>query len=206
MERLPLPELLARAQHIANASDRAVIAIVGPPGSGKSTVAEQVAAAVGATARVVPMDGFHLSNAELARLQRADRKGAIDTFDGFGYLHLVRRLAAGEEDVYAPNFDRTIEEPVAGSILVDRSVRLVICEGNYLLVDRPPWNELRKLFTQAWYCEVDEAIRIERLVARHHAFGKPLDKARAWALGTDQVNAAVIEPSRDRADVVAVLS
>jgi pantothenate kinase len=206
VQRLQLNELLPRAQRLASGRARALLAIVGPPGSGKSTLADRVADTVGAAARVVPMDGFHLSNRELRRLHRADRKGAIDTFDGFGYLHLVRRLAADDEDVYAPNFDRTIEEPVAGSILVDHSVRLVICEGNYLLVDREPWNRLRALFTEAWYCDVNEKVRIERLAARHHAHGKSLAEARAWALGSDQINTEVIAPSRARADVVAVWS
>jgi pantothenate kinase len=149
------------------------------------------------------MDGYHLSNRELRRLGRADRKGAIDTFDAAGYLSLARRLAANEPVVYAPEFDRSIEEPIAGSIRIDRSVRLVICEGNYLLVEQPPWNELRALFAESWYCDLPEEIRLSRLIDRHHAFGKSLDAARAWALGTDQTNADLIATSRSRADVLA---
>ena len=201
---LGLDALVARASRLAATRERALLAIVGPPGSGKSLLARQVAEAIGPTARVAPMDGYHLSNRELRRLEMADRKGAIDTFDAEGYLNLARRLAANERVVYAPEFDRAIEEPVAGSIRIDRSVRLVICEGNYLLVDRSPWNELRPLFAESWYCEPPEQVRIERLVARHHAYGKPLAAAHAWALGPDQTNAELIAASRSRADVIAL--
>ena len=200
---LGLDALVARASCLTATKERALLGIVGPPGSGKSLLARQVAEAIGPAARVVPMDGYHLSNPELRRLGRADRKGAIDTFDAEGYLSLARRLAANERVVYAPEFDRAIEEPVAGSIRIDRSVRLVICEGNYLLVDRSPWDELRPLFAESWYCELPDEVRIERLIARHHAFGKPFDAARAWALGPDQTNAQLIETSRSRADVLA---
>ena len=115
----------------------------------------------------------------------------------------VRRLATNEPVVYAPEFDRSLEEPIAGSIRIDRTVRLVICEGNYLLVDRSPWDELHDLFAERWYCELPDEVRIERLIARHHAFGKPVRRARAWALGTDQINAELIATSRWRADVLA---
>jgi pantothenate kinase len=199
--RLRLPQLLARAQRLT--SRRALLAIVGPPGSGKSTVAEQVVRHLGDRAVSVPMDGFHLSNAELARLGRADRKGAIDTFDGDGYLHLLRRLAPGDRDVYAPTFDRRLEEPVAASVLVAASTPLVVCEGNYLLTECEPWRSMQALFAESWYCELGDSERLRRLIARHHAFGRTLEEAERWARGPDEANALLIAETARRADVIA---
>jgi pantothenate kinase len=153
------------------------------------------------------MDGFHLSNAELVRLGRRDRKGAIDTFDASGYRALLRRLRDQADDVvYAPEFDRTIEEPIAGAIAVRRDVPLVITEGNYLLVDEHPWAELRELIDVVWYLDPEEDVRLERLIARHIAYGKPTELARAWSLGTDQRNAELIAATRSRADRVIRLA
>jgi pantothenate kinase len=190
------------------ASGRAVIGIAGSPGSGKSTLARAVVAAVDAamgpgTAVQVPMDGFHLSNAAIADLGRSDRKGAIDTFDAAGYVALVRRLAAAEEDVtWAPDFDRRIDEPVAGSIAVPRATRLVVTEGNYLLDAEAPWASLPPSFTETWFCVVDTEVRVGRLVGRHVQHGRDLAAARAWATEVDGANAVRIEPTAVRADLL----
>jgi pantothenate kinase len=179
---------------------------VGAPGSGKSTLARRIADEVGEAARLVPMDGFHLAGAELHRLGRQDRKGAVDTFDAAGYVALLRRLRDPvEEVVYVPEFRREIEEPIAGAIAVPRATRLVVTEGNYLLVDDGPWGAVRGLLDETWFVAPDDGVRIERLVARHVAHGRTPEAARAWTLGTDQRNAEMVALTRGRADVVVML-
>jgi pantothenate kinase len=196
-----------RACALADTGKRTLLGIAGAPGAGKSTLAQAVAAQVGPErAVVVPMDGFHLAQAELERLGRAGRKGALDTFDGDGFVALLRRLHAADAPVtYAPAFTREIEEPVAGAIPVARETPLVIVEGNYLLVDADPWVHVRGLLDECWFVEIDEAVRIERLIARHVAHGRSPEAARAFALGSDQVNAQLIAGTRSRAHQVVRL-
>lgn len=197
-----LEELRGRAQALAERGDRAVLGIVGAPASGKTTLAWQLADALGTRAAVVGMDGFHLAQVELTRLGRTDRKGAPDTFDAHGYVSLVRRLAQGTETVYAPEFRREIEEPIAGAVPVPADVRLVITEGNYLLLDSEPWAQLRSLLAEVWYLAPDEDDRLERLVTRHRRYGRSLVEAKQRALGSDQRNADLIATTRSRADLV----
>ena len=197
-----LAELIERALWIADSGPRRILGITGAPGSGKSTMAAALAAGLGNRAAFVPMDGFHLANRELIRLGRRDRKGAIDTFDGAGYVALIRRLRLADEPaVYAPEFRRDIEEAIAGSIAVPRETSLVITEGNYLLADQAPWNQLAQLLDQVWYVDPGEELRVARLVARHIAYGKEPAAAKAWALGTDQKNADLIAATRIKADL-----
>jgi pantothenate kinase len=197
---------LQRASALAQAGARRILGIAGMPGAGKSTLAQRVADELSDAAVYVPMDGFHLANHELVRLGRHDRKGAVDTFDAAGFVHLLRLLhAAADEVVYAPSFVREIEEPIAGSIPVAAEVPLVVTEGNYLLVAEGGWGQVRLLLDEAWYVEVDEGLRVERLVARHVAFGKSAEDARRWTLGSDQVNATLVAATRCRADVVVQL-
>jgi pantothenate kinase len=148
------------------------------------------------------MDGFHLAQAELVRLGRRDRMGALDTFDGAGYVALLRRLRLASETVYAPEFRRSIEEPIAGAVAVPPDVPLVITEGNYLLVDEGPWAEVRDLLDEAWYVVQEEERRLELLIARHVEFGKEPDFAREWVMRSDQRNAELIETTRARADAL----
>ncbi|WP_328343149.1 nucleoside/nucleotide kinase family protein [Micromonospora sp. NBC_00421] len=198
-----LDDLVARARSLADAGPRQLLGIAGAPGAGKSTLAERLVAAVGPTARLVPMDGFHLAQAELVRLGRADRKGAVDTFDANGYVSLLRRLRRLEPTaVYAPVFRRDLEEPVAGAVEVPPSVRLVVTEGNYLLLDEPPWDEVRSLLHEAWFLDLDAELRLRRLVARHLAYGRSPETATAWAYGSDEVNTAVVVGTAGRADLV----
>lgn len=153
----------------------------------------------------VPMDGFHLADAELDRLGRRDRKGAPDTFDAAGYAALLRRLreeADGDDIVYAPGFERDLEQPLAGAVPVPPTARLVVTEGNYLLLGTGAWARVRSALDEVWFCEVDEAERVRRLVARHEEFGKARAQAVAWVLGTDQRNADLVAATRDRADLV----
>jgi len=181
-----------------------MLGIAGAPGAGKTTLATWLAAHVGADGgevAYVPMDGFHLAQHELVRLGRAERKGAPDTFDAYGFVALLRRLRRGDEPVvYAPAFDHGRNEPLAGAIGVPRSTKLVIVEGNYLLLDQDPWAAVKDLLDDAWYVDIDDETRRERLIARHVASGRPPAAATAWALGPDERNAEIIQASRERAD------
>ena len=198
-----LDAVLTRALRLAERGGRAVLGLAGPPGGGKSTLAEMVVAALGDQAVLVPMDGFHLAQPELVRLGRRDRMGAPDTFDAAGYAALLARLRAqGDEVVYAPEFRREIEEPIAGAIAVSPDVPLVVTEGNYLLL----WDAVRPLLDEAWYVEMDEDTRLQWLIQRHIDFGKAPDAARAWVMRSDQANAAVVAATRERADVVVRLA
>jgi len=198
------PEALARAAALLAAGGRRLLGLAGPPGAGKSTLAARLAAALGPAACVVPMDGFHLAQRELERLGRAGRKGAPDTFDAAGYRALLQRLraAGGDEEVYAPEFRREIEEPVAGAIAVGPEVRLVITEGNYLLLDDGPWAGVAALLDEAWYVHTPDALRVPRLVARHVAHGRAEAEARRWVEASDELNARLVAGTRGRADYV----
>lgn len=196
-------DLVARATGLVAGGARRLLGICGPPGAGKSTLACALADALGRLAVVVPMDGFHLAQAELARLGRADRKGAPDTFDPAGYLALLHRLrAATEPVVYAPRFHRAIEEPIAGAVPVPRAVPLVITEGNYLLFDEDPWAAVRPLLDDVWYLDPDERPRLAALIRRHESHGRTPAEARRFALGSDQRNAERVASARQRADLI----
>lgn len=202
-----LADATDRARRLAEAGQRRVLGIAGPPGAGKSTLAERLTEALEGRAVLVPMDGFHLAGAELERLGRADRKGAPDTFDAPGYAALLRRLRGPDPDhpVYAPAFDRALEEPVAGALAVTPDVPLVITEGNYLLLDEGPWAPVRGLLDEVWFLELDPEVRVWRLVERHVRYGKPPAVARAWVERSDEANARLVERGRDLADVVVRL-
>jgi pantothenate kinase len=197
-----LGELIDRAWRLVTPGERRILGITGPPGAGKSMAAAAVAEALGEDAVLVPMDGFHLADAELRRLGRRDRKGAADTFDAAGFAALLRRLRdQREQSVYAPEFRRDLEEPIAGAISVPASVPLVVTEGNYLLADGP-WAPVRGLLDDVWFLDTEEPLRLDRLIRRHEQFGKPPAAARAWATGTDQRNADLIGRTRTRADLI----
>lgn len=198
---LPLAaELLDRAVALSAGPARSVLGIVGAPGAGKSTLAAALIEALGSRAVLVPMDGFHLADTELRRLGRADRKGAPDTFDAAGYVHLLRRLVERADDVvHAPVFRRELELAEAGALPVPRATSLVVTEGNYLLLDGP-FAPVRALLTQSWYVDVDPGLRRQRLVARHERHGRTPAAARAWVEHTDEPNARLVEATRDRAD------
>lgn len=194
----------ARLNALKTGGGRKILGIVGPPGCGKSTLAAALLEFLGDDAVAVPMDGYHLANVELARLGRAGRKGAEDTFDSAGYVSLLRRLKEQQanEIVYAPEFRREIEEPIANAIPVFPETQLVITEGNYLLLDHGHWAGISELLDEIWYVDIDHSIRRERLVKRHMHFGRSLTEAQDWVANTDEPNAVRIEATKQRADVL----
>jgi pantothenate kinase len=183
---------------------RVLLGVAGSPGSGKSTFSACLADALGQDAAfVVPMDGFHLGNAIIDGTPLRQRKGAPDTFDVGGYLSLLQRLGRRDEDVvYAPDFRRTIDEPVAASLAIPASVPLIITEGNYLLNDDPRWQQVRAQLDEVWFIETPRDLRLARLVERHMLYGMERADAEAWANGPDAANARLIESTRSRADRV----
>src|SRR3954462_3288024 len=194
-------QLIVRARALAERGGRRILGIAGPPGGGKWTGARAVVAELGDAARLVPMDGFHLAQAELVRLGRRDRMGAPDTFDSAGYAALLKRLRGEEPVVYAPEFRREIEEPIAGAIAVPRTVALVVTEGNYLLL----WPEIKPLLDETWYVQTDEELRVQRLIQRHIQFGKTPEYARAWVTRSDERNAELVATTAAAADVLVRL-
>jgi len=201
---LTFEALVDRARALATGDRRAVLGITGAPAAGKTTLAQEIVKALdGDRVAHVPMDGFHLADVELERLGLRDRKGAPDTFDALGYAALLRRLHEDRDDmIYAPGFERVIEQPIAGAIPVPRAARLIVSEGNYLLVEDPRWAPVRPLVDEVWYVDLDRPERLRRLVERHIRFGKDEPSAIAWATGTDELNAAVIAATRERADLI----
>lgn len=191
----------SRLEALLARDTRVIVGITGAPGAGKTSLAVQIASSFDDAVHV-PMDGFHLADAELRRLGRLDRKGAIDTFDTYGYLALLQRIRQDSETVYAPAFDRDIEQPIAGSILVDRGARLIVTEGNYLLDDDEPWPRVRRVLDEVWFVDCAPDERRRRLVARHIEFGKSAERAQVWVRDVDEPNAERIERARGRADLV----
>lgn len=199
----PFDELVARARVMVASGSRQILGVVGTPGSGKSTVSAMLVEALGADAVLVPMDGFHLANRELNRLGRRARKGAPDTFDVGGYIALLERLANQRgADIYSPVFDRGLEESIGSAVAISSSVPLVITEGNYLLSLDHGWAAVRPLLDEAWFVEVDAAVRRDRLLSRRLSFGHPVEEAVAWVRDVDERNASLVEATRGRADLL----
>ena len=199
---------LLRIRELLNRStDRALVGIVGKPGAGKSTLSAYLLQELKSSqVTVVPMDGYHLSNTVLQELGRADRKGAPDTFDVAGFASLLQRIRAEKSaDIYYPVFDRSIEESIAAQGVVTQKTKVVIIEGNYLLHDSGGWEAIADLLDEIWFIDVDDEKRLERLIARHIAYGKSPDAAENWSRGSDEVNARTIAAGRSRAHAVITL-
>jgi pantothenate kinase len=201
-------ELVDRLDELLAASEpegRVIVGIVGAPGAGKSTLARTLVDAVAArhgsgTAVVLPMDGFHLSNEVLEALGRRQRKGAPDTFDGDGLASVVERVARRDEPVvYAPRFDRGREEAIAGAIAIDATARVVLIEGNYLLLADGPWGRVGACLTEGWYLDTPADVCTKRLLARQRATYGSADAAADWVARVDGPNAEIVASTRSRA-------
>ncbi len=201
-----LEEVVSRAKSLMDA-ERKIVGLIGKPGAGKSTLSAQLIQQLGDQAAILNMDGYHLSNLALHELGRADRKGAPDTFDALGFTEILKRVKNEvDKNIYFPVFDRAIEESIAAQGVIVPSVKLVITEGNYLLHNGDNWSGVKNLLDESWFIEVDDSLRIERLVSRHHKFGKSRADALSWATGSDENNAKIVAQTRASADLIINLS
>ena len=199
-----LDQALARAKELASGEKRVLIGITGKPGAGKSTLTSYLINNLGPDlTALVPMDGYHLSNKQLQRLNLSDRKGAFNTFDSDGFVSLLRRNNQDtDKDIYYPIFHREIEESYAADGVVLKNTRLVITEGNYLLLEKGGWESVKKELSEVWYVKVNDELRLERLTKRHEMFGKDPQAAHKWAHGSDEINAELVQTTVASADVI----
>jgi pantothenate kinase len=211
-ELVNLDQLAAAALDLVPEGGRAILGIAGVPGAGKTTLAEALVETVSRSREPdvvvhVPMDGFHLADVQLDRLGLRDRKGAPETFDATGYAALLRRLHTDTtRPVYAPGFERTLEQPIAVAVVVPPTARLVITEGNYLLLPGPEWREVRAALDEVWWVETNDATRVQRLTDRHIRFGKDPGAAAKWVADVDERNTALLRTTGDAPDRVVVES
>jgi pantothenate kinase len=199
--------LLERAENLLDAPGRSVLGIAGSPGAGKSTISEWLVNALGArhpgAVASLPMDGYHLAQSLLERRGAVPRKGAPETFDGFGYVEMVRQVRRVlDRPLYAPEFRRSVDDGIAAAIEIPVRARLVVTEGNYLLLDDDPWSALADLLDETWFVELDQDERVRRLTARHLEFDPDPVRARDRATGNDERNAALVAAGRTRSTLV----
>lgn len=201
---LTFDDSLSRVRDLLNnANQREIIGIVGKPGAGKSTLSDFLMKNLPVDlVALVPMDGYHLSNRVLENLKRSDRKGAPDTFDPKGFASLLDRIKRTTTDIYYPIFHREIEESIAAEGVVKGNVKVIIVEGNYLLHNSDGWEDVRKYLSEVWFVDIDDEVRLKRLVDRHIHFGKEEKAAFEWAHGTDERNATLVESTRCFADFI----
>ena len=204
---MTVDDLVKRARDLIRPGERVVLGVTGSPGAGKTALAKTLVQQINrenpAVAVYLPMDGFHLANRTLDALGNRDRKGAIDTFDGWGFVALLRRLIVEvDHPVYAPSFERAVDEPVAAELIIPAHTPLVVVEGNYLLVDVAPWDQVKPLLVETWFCVASAQRRLSRLIDRHTRGGRSVAAATEWATNVDGANAALIEATRHRADLL----
>ena len=184
-------ELLSIIEKSADGKNRFLVAIAGPPGSGKSTIAEILEKRLGTSAAVLPMDGFHLENDRLTEMGLLHRKGAPETFDAEGFVELVASLR-DHETVHFPTFDRATDRTVPKSGCIEAMTKIILVEGNYLLLDRPPWSELPQLFDLSVCLVVDRDELKSRLIQRWIDHGLSKRSAHERAEANDMINADLI--------------
>jgi pantothenate kinase len=187
---------------------RTMIGIVGKPGAGKSTIVTEIQKQFSTEeVAIIPMDGYHLSNEELIKLGRLERKGAPDTFDVEGFISLITRVRneIGKEHTF-PIFHREIEASKADEGIVLRNTKVIVIEGNYLFSEEHNWSEVFPLLDQSWFIEIDDEIRMQRLITRHIKYGKTPQEAEEWSRGSDELNARFIEKTAARAGNIIKLA
>jgi pantothenate kinase len=187
---------------------RSLIGIVGKPGAGKSTVVEQIENKFSSSkVSIIPMDGFHLSNEELIALGRRDRKGAPDTFDVVGFTSLLKEVKLNQQgDHKFPIFHREIEASIEDEGLIPKESKVIVVEGNYLFSTEHNWDGIFPLLDHTWFIEIDDEVRIERLIARHIRYGKTPAEAENWSRGSDETNARFIKLTAHRASNIIKLT
>jgi pantothenate kinase len=202
------PQLTALIRELPRGtSGRVIVGIAGSPGSGKTTLARALVRAIGPGAAYLPMDGFHLADSELSRQGLLDRKGAPETFDAFGYARLLETLQTRpRHTIYAPAFERELEQPLAGALAIEPSDDILVTEGNYLMLAGDAWGAVRRQLDTSWHVITDSVLRRRRLVARHELFGKSPDAARAWEQNVDEPNSRLVESREGAADRILDLS
>lgn len=199
---LTLDQLASHAASLIADDSRYILGIAGAPGAGKSTASQAISQKLDSRCTVVEMDGFHLANRELDRLGRREQKGAPETFDADGYAALLHRLRSADSIVYAPVFDREIDESIGSATAVEPRTPLIVTEGNYLLLPNGSWPQVRAAIDTVWYLEVPEATRTQRLMKRHSRFGRSSEAAADWVRRVDRPNADMIAAARSRADLI----
>ncbi|XVF71920.1 hypothetical protein PTKIN_Ptkin12aG0078900 [Pterospermum kingtungense] len=199
-----------------------IVGLAGPPGSGKSTLAIEVTQRINKlwpqkarpldprvkppdVAVVIPMDGFHLYRSQLDAMENPEeahaRRGAPWTFDPMLLLNCLKNLR-NQGSVYVPSFDHGIGDPIEDDIFVSLEHKVVIVEGNYLLLESGVWKEISSIFDEKWFINVDLDTAMQRVLKRHISTGKPPDVAQ-WRIDyNDRPNAELIMPSKKNADLV----
>lgn len=193
-------DLAARIRATPSRARRKLIAIAGPPASGKSTLAADLVAALGPKAALVPMDGFHLDNSILDARGLRLRKGAPETFDAAGFVHLIRRLST-EPEVIVPVFDRPRDMAIAGAQPVGPDIDTAIVEGNYLLLNEQPWTGLHPLWDMSVFLDVAEPTLCDRLMRRWLNLGQTAAQAETRARANDLPNALTVIKNSAPADI-----
>ncbi|HEX8486926.1 MAG TPA: nucleoside/nucleotide kinase family protein [Propionibacteriaceae bacterium] len=200
-----LGPLLDRAERLLERASRSVLGIAGAPASGKSTLSAALVTALGQRhpeeVVLVGMDAFHLGHQVLVRRGLVGVKGAPHTFDALGFAALLQRIRESAETVYAPEFHREIEDSLAAVVEIGPQVRLVVTEGNYLLLPQSPWDRVRPLLDEAWFVHLDDEERQRRMVARHLHFGHSPEMANAKTFGSDENNARLVNSQQNRPDL-----